>query len=309
MPVITIDDVAYARFTAPDLSRMRTFLSAFGLSATVDGVHELFMTGAGADPVLHVTELGPPAFAGIGLRARSVEDVRHLADVNGTEVEAATTPGGGLLTRLKDPNGFRVDVIAGQQSRERRLLQPRSGWNAADHVGRGSASKRVPTGPSTVMRLGHVVLFVDDLADSWNWWRDQFGLLVSDEVRDDDGQPVGLFIRCDRGDRPADHHSLNLATVPDRGAGFHHAAFEVLDLDDLMTGHDHLAAAGFDHLWGIGRHILGSQVFDYWLDPWGNRIEHWTDGDMRTAGDATEVTDLATMLGHQWGPAVPANFV
>ena len=309
MPVITVEDVAYVRFTAPDLGLMRAFLADFGLRRVDDEQGALWMRGAGTDPVVHVTEEGPPAFAGLGLRARSIDDVERIAAHDDLPVEEASTPGGGIVTRLVDPNGFRIDVIAGQSAAEALPLAARTDWNIASHVGRGNVSKRVPTGPSTVMRLGHVVLFVDDLAASWTWWRDRFGLLLSDEVRDDEGDPVGLFIRCDRGDRPADHHSLNLATVPGRGAGFHHAAFEVRDLDDLMTGHDHLAGAGHKHLWGIGRHILGSQVFDYWLDPWGNRIEHWTDGDLRTAKDPTEVTDLATMLGHQWGPAVPANFV
>jgi len=62
-----------------------------------------------------------------------------------------------------------------------------------------------------------------------------------------------------------------------------HAAFEVEDVDALMAGHDHLKNAGFDHHAGIGRHILGSQTFDYWRDPWGHVVEHFTDGDLLNA--------------------------
>ena len=32
-------------------------------------------------------------------------------------------------------------------------------------------------------------------------------------------------------------------------------------------------------MWGIGRHLLGSQVYDYWADPWGRVHEHWADTD------------------------------
>jgi len=43
----------------------------------------------------------------------------------------------------------------------------------------------------------------------------------------------------------------------------------VADLDDLMAGHDRLKIGGRHAGMGVGRHLLGSQVFDYWRDPWG----------------------------------------
>lgn len=33
-------------------------------------------------------------------------------------------------------------------------------------------------------------------------------------------------------------------------------------------------------MWGVRRHLLGSQIFDYWYDPSGFTIEHYTDGDV-----------------------------
>ena len=50
-----------------------------------------------------------------------------------------------------------------------------------------------------------------------------------------------------------------------------------------MCGHDWLKEKGRRHEWGVGRHILGSQIFDYWRDPWGHTLEHWTDGDLLDA--------------------------
>ena len=76
-----------------------------------------------------------------------------------------------------------------------------------------------------------------------------------------------------------------------------------------MAGNQFLKARGHRHDWGVGRHILGSQVFDYWRDPWGHRVEHWTDGDLFDASVAPNVADLQTMMGHQWGPAAPPDFV
>jgi hypothetical protein len=31
---------------------------------------------------------------------------------------------------------------------------------------------------------------------------------------------------------------------------------------------------------GIGRHVQGSQIFDYWRDPEKPMVEHFTDGDL-----------------------------
>lgn len=47
-----------------------------------------------------------------------------------------------------------------------------------------------------------------------------------------------------------------------------------------MSGHTHLKASKRTPQWGIGRHVLGSQIYDYWLDPHGQMLEHWTDGDL-----------------------------
>jgi len=310
MSIIKIQDIEYARFAAHDLDVMRRFLLDFGLKdlgPQPDGF--LRMRASGAAPVVHVTEPGEPAFLGLALRAAHIDDLERLAAHEGAPVEDATGPGGGKLVRLVDPDGFVVDVVAGGVPATPLPAGANPPWNSAAAHPRAGLAKRVATGPSNVLRLGHIVLIVSDLERTWAWWRDRFGFIISDDVRAPDGTPAAMFVRCDRGDEPADHHTLNFSVVPGKSPQFHHVAYEVADLDDLMVGHDNLLANGYRHAWGIGRHFLGSQVFDYWLDPCGNRIEHWTDGDLFSAGSPTHVTDLDTMLGHQWGPSVPADFV
>jgi hypothetical protein len=202
-----------------------------------------------------------------------------------------------------------VDVIKPATNCAQRLATPVQHWNNVAKNERGNGLKRLLPGPSTVVRLGHVVLLVNDVDVTWRWWKSRFRLLISDGVRGADGALAAVFVRFDRGSLLADHHSLNFASVPGKPAQFHHAAFEVADFDDLMIGHEHLSKCGYSHLWGVGRHILGSQVFDYWFDPWGNRVEHYTDGDLLSGSDPEKVADLGTMLGSQWGPPVPPGFV
>ena len=63
-----------------------------------------------------------------------------------------------------------------------------------------------------------------------------------------------------------------------------------------------MASAGYAHQWGIGRHILGSQIYDYWLDPWGHMVEHWTDGDLFNNQTPPNIASLTDLIGSQWGP-------
>jgi catechol 2,3-dioxygenase-like lactoylglutathione lyase family enzyme len=180
----------------------------------------------------------------------------------------------------------------------------REATNDARARSRRDSVKRVTAGPSHVQRLGHCVLNVTDFRASERWYKERFGFITSDEIAVE-GMPdsVGAFMRCDRGDLPTDHHTLFLL-----GSGspkFNHAAFEVADLDDLMAGHDHLTAKGRRHEWGVGRHILGSQIFDYWRDPWGHTLEHWTDGDLLSASWGSRKVDLSELIGTQWGPETP----
>ena len=310
MPLTKILDVESVRFAAPDLDKMREFLIDFGLSQSEDtGDGILRMRGTGDAPFVHETVEGEPSFIAVTLRADSLADLDALAEHENVSVENAPGPGGGRMVSLVDPDGFTVEVVAAKARANELPHGTRDAWNVIGRRERPGATKRLTAGPAGVVRLGHVVLGVTDMEATWKWWQDRFGLLVSDEVRAPSGDLAALFIRCDRGAEPVDHHTLNFASVPGMPAKFHHAAFEVADLDDLMAGSQFLESRGYRHDWGVGRHILGSQVFDYWRDPWGHRVEHWTDGDLFDASVPPNVTDLQTMMGHQWGPAAPADFV
>ena len=308
MSLIRIEDVEFIRFSAPDLNEMRRFLSAFGLFDSGDDTADVLrMRGTGSAPFIHETILGEAGFAGLALRASGLKDLEVLAEAEGVDIHPAPGRGGGHVVTLFDPDDFRVDVVAKARVAEMKHGS-RAPWNVAERRERTGQTKRIAPGPANVVRLGHAVMAVSDIVATWEWWQSRFGLLVSDEVRGPDGNIAALFIRCDRGGVPVDHHSLNFFSIPGMPPHFHHAAFEVADMDDLMAGMHHLEGAGYQHDWGVGRHILGSQVFDYWRDPWGNRVEHWTDGDLFDSTIPPNVTDIPTMMGHQWGPEAPADF-
>ena len=86
-------------------------------------------------------------------------------------------------------------------------------------------------------------------------------------------------------------------------------AFEVVDLDAVEMGQQVLMARRYKHAWGVGRHLLGSQIFDYWRDPWGQKHEHYADGDLFDASVPAgyHLMDRAGL--YQWGPDLPNDFV
>ena len=303
MSVIRIEDIAHVRYAAPDLQAMREFLADFGME-TFEQAGRLYGKGSDGRPFLHVTEPGEARFLALGLRAESLADLEALAAHEGVPVEPLAEPGGGSVVRLIDPDGYRVEVVAGQAKAEPSQPFADQPFNTATAKPRLRQMVRLDPAPAHVRRIGHAVLKVSDFRRSEKWYKDRFGFLTSDEVEAAKGVPLGAFMRCDRGDKPADHHTLFLAQLPGK-LGILHAAFEVANLDDLMLGHQHLKARKRKAAWGVGRHIMGSQVFDYWKDPFGNELEHWTDGDLFTAADPPQKLPMSALLAVQWGSPHP----
>ncbi len=302
MAVIKVEDIAHVRFAAPDLALMRAFLEDFGLQCFEEG-GRLYGRGGDGRPFVHVTERGEARFLAVGLRAASLADLEKLAAHEGASVEPLGEPGAGMVVRLTDPDGYLVEVVAGQTCKAPApCASPR--FNSAADKPRQRATIRLEPAPAHVRRIGHAVLKVSDFRRSEAWWKERFGFLTSDEIEAAPDVPLGAFMRCDRGDLPADHHTIFLAQLPGP-LGLLHAAFEVESLDDLMCGHEWLKARQHEAAWGVGRHIMGSQIFDYWKDPFGNELEHWTDGDLFTAADPPAKQTMQALLAVQWGAAHP----
>ena len=77
----------------------------------------------------------------------------------------------------------------------------------------------------------------------------------------------------------------------------------------MAAGGEYLREHGYHRSWGIGRHIQGSQIFDYWRDPDGFLVEHFSDGDLF---DSTLEPGWAPMSASglaQWGPPATKDFL
>ena len=307
-PLIRVEDIAYVMFQKPDLERTERFLLDFGLVRAARTDDTLHMRGAGPAPSLYTAVRGPRSrYLGSGFRAASRADLETLSRAASVPIEPSDQPGGGERVRLTDPAGFLVDVVHGRQEVDPLPMRTEPlPLNTPLHKPRVNRPQRPERRPARVVRLGHLVLQATDFAASAQWYMRHLGLIPTDVQVLEDGSPNLAFLRCDRGERPADHHTVVVfGGIADAYA---HSAYEVLDLDEVGMGQQALLAGGWKHVWGIGRHVLGSQIFDYWKDPDGDEMEHYADGDVFDASHPTGYHPMEPSLLWMWGQDLPADF-
>ena len=310
-PVIKVRDLAWLEFEKPDLVKAEAFARAFGFSTVLHTADELHLRGTDAGSPCVIIRRGPRSrFAGPAFAAQDEADVNRLATATGAHTRALPEAIGGVAVDLTDPNGVPVRVVAGTDALAELPGQQAHTFNFGHELRRTNGTQRPRREPARVQRLGHVVVQTTKYLASLDWYLDHFGLIVSDFLYyagQRDRGPVMSFIRCDRGATPADHHTLAMVLGPSNR--YVHSAYQVCDLDAIAAGGEHLSELGYHRSWGIGRHIQGSQIFDYWRDPDGFMVEHFSDGDMF---DATVEPGWAPMTASglaQWGPPVTKDFL
>jgi hypothetical protein len=249
-------------------------------------------------------------FTGAAFRACDEVDVLRLADKFGAPTRPLPEDIGGLSVDLIDPSGMPVRVVAGMHDLPELPDQQSHVFNFGDDVRRTNAVQRPARVPARVQRLGHLVVQSTKYLQTLDWYLDNLGMIVSD-FQFFPGQrergPTMSFIRCDRGSTPADHHTLAIALGP--ANRYLHSAYQVSDLDALAAGGEYLGERGYFRSWGIGRHIQGSQIFDYWRDPDGFMVEHFADGDLFDNTLEPGWAPLTASGLAQWGPPATKDFL
>ncbi|MFI8975172.1 VOC family protein [Nocardia asteroides] len=310
-PVVKVVDLAWLEFEKPDLNGAEAFAHAFGFGTAMRSDDELQLRGTdpGAPCVL-VRRGDRSRFVGPAFRAADPADLLRLADATDSPPVPLPESLGGLAVNLIDPSGLRVRVVA--ETHELPALEPQRPqvYNVGHEIVRVNETQRPPRVPARVQRLGHVVVQTTKYRETLDWYLGNLGLIVSDFLYYP-GQrsrgPVMSFIRCDRGSVPTDHHTLALTLGPSNR--YVHSAYQVADLDALAAGGEFLRESGFHRSWGIGRHIQGSQIFDYWRDPDGFMVEHFSDGDMFDSSLEPGWAPMTASGLAQWGPPVTKDFL
>jgi catechol 2,3-dioxygenase-like lactoylglutathione lyase family enzyme len=310
MAGIKVRDLAYGRLRAPDLDREEEFLTTFGMVRVDRTPTALYMRGT--DPVhhIHVTEKGDPRVLGFAWYVRNEDDLKAAAKLPGASgIESMDEPGGGKRVRLTEPNGYTIEVVHGLAAVPPIQVVRQPINSGPEPLKRAGELIRFQQGPSTVKRIAHAVLGSPKNVETVQWFRGTLGLICSDDVyAGSSDNIIGSFNRIDAGDEFVDHHAF--FCMKNEKAGLNHFSFEVQDIDDVFIGHEHLTRAEkFEHMWGIGRHLLGSQVYDYWADPWGRVHEHWADSDRLNVRNGSNLVSAEEGLRSQWGDRPPPKFI
>lgn len=301
--MLRIKDIHHVSFQHPDLEAIERFLVDFGMVIAERSADRLCARGTNASPYCYVaTRANSPALGAIAFELEDAASLDEAASLPGASpITPLDTPGGGQRVTVHDPAGRRIDLIHGITAVAPLAQRPALVYNTCDAKPRRGELQRPPKGPAQVLRLGHVALGVTDLAAGMAWYADTLGLKASDYiVEPGSDKPVAVFMRLNRGERWTDHHTVAMFIAS--ADHVHHTSFEVQDLDAQQLGHQWMRGRGWEPFWGVGRHVIGSQIFDYWLDSAGNMIEHFTDGDLLTADVPPGYTTGNDDSLYTWGP-------
>ncbi|GAA1687619.1 VOC family protein [Fodinicola feengrottensis] len=277
----------------PNVAETSAYYAEFGLAPTSDG---WFSTADGGNQ-LRVTPASTRRLVSFTVGVDSPDDLdRTQARLRG--IGAAYERGPDRLTAT-DPVGG-VTVALEVRPRLRQPVVPATAYNGPGRVDRtGRADGVVRTNAVRPRKLGHVVLGTTDFAMSQRFFVDGIGFKISDLMND-----AGAFLRCS-----TDHHNLLLLKAP--VSFLHHTSWQVDDIDEVGRGASRMLEDHPErHIWGLGRHHVGSNFFWYLKDPAGNFSEYYSDLDCILEDQLwkPEVFEGAKGL-FNWGPPPPPSFL
>lgn len=308
--MINLLSLHHVRIDVPHVEDFHRFALSFGLIEAGRAQQQVFYRTRGRDAYSLVMREGAQRrLNAMAFCVASRADLEVAVREHGASaIRALEGPGGGEAVSLRDPEGTDVLLVHGVAQRAPDSILPQQKVNHPQHVQRHNAAHIYPAvGPSHLLRLGHVGLFIADFNAIADWYTRVLGLVFSDRIYA--GQPgnfVGGFLRLDRGKTHVDHHVIALF-----GFGkseVHHMSFEVPDLEHQFIAHRHMGREGWEAVWGVGRHPKGSHVFDVWKDPNGLRFETFTDTDLMNDERPTEDHPMDRMEMDLWSNEPPTKY-
>ncbi|KAL3481005.1 cytochrome P450 [Aspergillus californicus] len=273
--------LAHVYYTHKDVAKAAEFLDHFGLqelqttneSTDKNDKKVIYYHGTSAEPFVYCAQEGDEdVFGGAAFVVESLGDLEvasktlpNASAVIDMDAEAPDVPGGGFCVTFTDPvDGIPFRLVFGQSLRDNceRGL-PQLSYNFI--------SRQTPSYTNNLQL-----------------------------IHDPSGKDLTTFLHLDRGEELVDHHSFFFFEGPKWHV--HHSSFETHDFDTQLLGHHWLREKGYKNCWGVGRHIMGSQIFDYWFDASGFILEHYVDGDLVDETHPVNRSLASPNNLHVWGP-------
>jgi 2,3-dihydroxy-p-cumate/2,3-dihydroxybenzoate 3,4-dioxygenase len=205
-----------------------------------------FFRGSGAHPhILSIRAASAPAVTAITLSGSKdeIEAVHARARNAGAPLKAV-----GSFDIPGEGSGF---IVQGSEAQAYRFVA-------------GASVPALADAPDTPIQITHAVMNAIDVAACEKFAVEVLGFKVSDRTR------MMTFVRCNQ-----KHHCCAYAHA--EFSSLNHVAFEMQDIDAVMRGIGRMRDAGFESIWGPGRHGPGNNVFGYFISPFGSVIEYTAD--------------------------------
>lgn len=283
--------IAHVFYKHEKIDDAKAFMHDFGFQETETIGKTTYFRGYGTEPfVLAIEASDKTEFGGAAFAVESEEDLVFAskslpASAKPSDVYDLKTPGGGKGVTFYDPvDGFPFHLVHGQTPVEPRdphfpILKvnyvrlppppPFTNPNSPPPPPQPTEKNRGPNQfqrfqkrPAPVHKLGHFGMCVTDFAACYDFYTTHFNFFPSELVHDAAGVDKTVFFRLNRGADFVDHHCFFFFEGPKMHV--HHSSFETHDFDTQVLGHDWLREKGYTNCWGVGRHVMGSQIFDYW---------------------------------------------
>jgi catechol 2,3-dioxygenase-like lactoylglutathione lyase family enzyme len=278
----------------PEVAATAAYYEELGLTpigdgrfATADGGEQLRLVAA---PRRRPIELG----LGVDDPDDLARAARSLAAIGVAADRASAT------VSATDP-GTQVRVVVGIAEHIQQAPPPVAAVNGPGRHDRQTARAAavLRDAPVRPRKLGHVVLGSTDVAASERFFIDGLGFKVSDSVAG-----LASFLRCS-----TDHHNVLVQQAP--VPLLHHTSWQVDDVDEIgRAATAMLASDPGRHVWGLGRHHIGSNFFWYLKDPAGNFTEYYADLDCIVDAQLWQPRVWEGMRSlYSWGPPVPPSFL
>ena len=268
---MTVRSLQHVALTVPDAAAGKRFYTDFGLEGREDGKRVVMRChGRSQDQVILVE--GPKKklhHVAFGTHSAGLEGLKKRLEQNGHKLVDAPkeTPGDGIWFR--DIDEVLINVRVAEPAPW--LGAPEWKINNPGNLNRsgvpGHPSRDIAVRPR---RLGHTLRFTANMEKQLYFYTRIVGMRLSDRARD-----IVAFMRS--GEGGSDHHVMGF--IKSDRPGYHHASFEVGNVDEIGVGACRLIDKGYRNGWGFGRHVIGSNFFHYIRDPWGSLVEYFCDID------------------------------
>jgi catechol 2,3-dioxygenase-like lactoylglutathione lyase family enzyme len=280
----------------PNVDETRAFYRDFNLTEKSPGV---FATADGGDQ-LRLVHAPVRRLVEMSVGADDQDDIDRVASQLAA-MDIAASREDGAVTATDPGSGVSVRIQVGPKLQQ--TTTPATPYNGPGRLDREGRSPRLPAGdapqPARPRKLGHCVVGSTDIDASNRFFTDGIGFKVSDSIKG-----FAHFMRCS-----TDHHNVLVQKAPVQF--LHHTSWQVEDVDEIGLGAQALLSKDPSrHVWGFGRHHVGSNFFWYFRDPAGNFAEYYADLDCILDDQLWKPQVWEGMHAlYAWGPPPPPSFI